>query len=199
MVYDWQMKSQSVKPPQAIGQSELDQAIVVGLGSNLTGPWESSVALLEAAIARLQENGLLLLLRSSWWQSKAWPDPGDPPFTNGVALFCPGASPVEILATLMGAEQAFGRTRNDRNGPRSLDLDLIAHGRMVLRTSDLVLPHPRAQERLFVTGPLAEVAPTWRHPVSGLTALELTGRATIGLDARPLGRAALHKRGRNAI
>ncbi len=50
---------------------------------------------------------------------------------------------------------------------------------------DLTLPHPRAHERLFVMGPLAEIAPAWRHPVLGKTAAELVKAATVGLDARP--------------
>ena len=50
----------------------------------------------------------------------------------------------------------------------------------------LVLPHPRAHERLFVMGPLAEIAPQWRHPVNGRTAAELAASATVGRDATPL-------------
>ena len=67
-----------------------------------------------------------------------------------------------------------------------LDLDLIAHGRDILDTPELTLPHPRAAERLFVMGPLAEIAPLWRHPVLGMTAETLARRASVGLDAHPV-------------
>jgi len=72
------------------------------------------------------------------------------------------------------------------NAPRTLDLDLIAYGRQVSEGPGLVVPHPRAAERLFVMGPLAEIAPSWRHPLTGRTAAELAASATVGRDARPL-------------
>ena len=88
-----------------------------------------------------------------------------------------------VLAQILALEAQFGRRRHLRNDPRTLDLDLIAHGRTVLDTPDLVLPHPRAHERLFVMGPLAEIAPDWRHPVLGETAAALAARAPVGRDA----------------
>lgn len=77
----------------------------------------------------------------------------------------------------------MGRERWARNAPRTLDLDLIAHGRRVLDEPGLVVPHPRAHERLFVMGPLAEIAPDWRHPVLEKTAAELVSATTVGRDA----------------
>lgn len=83
-------------------------------------------------------------------------------------------------------ERSFGRTRGLANAPRTLDLDLIAYGRAVLDSPALTLPHPRAHDRLFVMGPLAEIAPQWRHPVSARTAAELAASASIGRDAAPI-------------
>ena len=81
-------------------------------------------------------------------------------------------------------EARFGRLRGEPNAPRTLDLDLIAHGRTVVDDEVLTLPHPRAAQRLFVMGPLAEVAPGWAHPVLGLSAAALATRAVVGRDAR---------------
>jgi 2-amino-4-hydroxy-6-hydroxymethyldihydropteridine diphosphokinase len=94
--------------------------------------------------------------------------------------------PEAVLAALMAVEAGFNRRRGMRNAPRTLDLDLIAHGRKVIDTPALTLPHPRAHERLFVMGPLTQIAPAWRHPVLGRTAAELAARATVGRDAEPL-------------
>jgi 2-amino-4-hydroxy-6-hydroxymethyldihydropteridine diphosphokinase len=83
-------------------------------------------------------------------------------------------------------EAEFGRHRGARNAPRTLDLDLIAFGRRVVEAPGLTLPHPRAHERRFVMGPLAEIAPAWRHPVTGRTAADLAAAATVGRDAAPI-------------
>jgi 2-amino-4-hydroxy-6-hydroxymethyldihydropteridine diphosphokinase len=164
---------------------DLDQAVVIALGGNLRGAFGSCEALLEAALARFPEAGLKLIKRSGWWRSAAWPDPNGPEYRNGVAIVETSAGPREVLAALLSVETALGRERAERNAPRTLDLDLIAHGRRVIDEPGLTLPHPRAHERLFVMGPLAEIAPQWAHPVLGRTAAELASEASVGLDARP--------------
>lgn len=93
--------------------------------------------------------------------------------------------PAAALEALHGIERRFGRERERQNAPRTLDLDLIAYGRLVSQDAP-ILPHPRAAERLFVMGPLAEVAPDWVHPVLGKTASALALTASVGRDARPL-------------
>jgi 2-amino-4-hydroxy-6-hydroxymethyldihydropteridine diphosphokinase len=160
--------------------------VVVALGSNLAGDFASSEALLEAALALFPQAGLPVLARSSWWRSAAWPDPAGPEYRNGVAIVEAKGGPRAVLEALFAIEQRLGRARGARNAPRTLDLDLIAHGRQVIDAPDLVLPHPRAHDRRFVMGPLAQIAPAWRHPISGLTAAELALSATVGRDAQPI-------------
>ena len=159
---------------------------MVALGGNVTDAQGAPVERLEAALARFSDHGLQVVKRSSWWGSRAWPDPGDPPFVNGVALVRAERDPAAVLAALHEIERAFDRRRAVRNAPRTLDLDLIAHGRRVSDRPDLLLPHPRAAERRFVMGPLAEIAPGWRHPLPGRTAADLAAGAEVGRDARPL-------------
>jgi len=166
-----------------------DQAIVVALGSNLKGEFDSTQALLEAAVQGLDEAGLKVVRRSRWWRSAAWPDPSDPPYLNGVVLIETQLGLKQTLIALHGIESRFGRDRHTPNAPRTLDLDLIAYGRETA-AGGVTVPHPRAAERLFVMGPLAEVAPDWAHPVLGETAGVLAGRATVGVDATPIALAS---------
>jgi 2-amino-4-hydroxy-6-hydroxymethyldihydropteridine diphosphokinase len=168
------------------GGAGLDDAIVVALGGNLAGDFQSSETLLEAALARFPQAGLPVLARSRWWRSAPWPDRQGNEYRNGVAIVEANGPPEAVLEALFAMERSFGRTRGVPNAPRTLDLDLIAHGRAILTGPGLVLPHPRAHDRLFVMGPLAEIAPGWRHPISGRTAAELAANATVGRDARPL-------------
>jgi 2-amino-4-hydroxy-6-hydroxymethyldihydropteridine diphosphokinase len=163
-------------------QNGLDQAVVVALGCSLPGSYPSREALLEAAVDALAAEWVAVAARSSWWTSAAWPDPTAPAYLNGVVLVETGLSPEETLAALHRIEARFGRVRAEANAPRTLDLDLIAHGRTVLEGA-VVVPHPRAHERRFVMGPLAELAPDWRHPLNGRTAADLAAGASVGVDA----------------
>lgn len=92
------------------------------------------------------------------------------------------------MLLLHDIEAEAGRVRTGaRNTPRVLDLDLIAYGRIVLTEQNgLIVPHPRAQDRAFVMGPIAEILPDWLHPVSQRTATDLYKHAEIGKDAYPL-------------
>ena len=167
-------------------QSRFDDAVLVALGSNLKGAYASCQKLLEVTLDHFAEAGLTVVNLSSWWRSAAWPDPAEPDYINGVALVETALGPHETLAALHEIEARFGRFRDRPNAPRTLDLDLIAHGRTVIREDPLILPHPRAAERLFVMGPLSEIAPDWRHPVLGELATALAATASVGRDAAPV-------------
>ncbi len=161
----------------------------MALGCNLPGAYTSREALLEAALRGLSDEGLEVVARSSWWRSAAWPDPAGPEYLNGVAIVRTALSPAETLAALHRIEARFGRARGKANAARTLDLDLVAYGRTVLN-GDLVVPHPRAHDRRFVMGPLAELAPAWVHPMLAETASALADKASVGQDARPEGASA---------
>jgi 2-amino-4-hydroxy-6-hydroxymethyldihydropteridine diphosphokinase len=164
----------------------LDDAVVIAMGSSLAGDYASSTALLDAALTRFEAAGLNIARRSGWWRSAAWPDPSQPDYLNGVVLVETSLSPQGLMRALLALEARFGRIRSHANAPRTLDLDLIAYGRRVIDEPGLVVPHPRAHERRFVMGPLAEIAPDWRHPVLGETAAALAASATVGADAAPI-------------
>ena len=165
--------------------NQMDEAVVIALGSSLKANFPTRQALMEAAIDRFAPAGLRVLDRSGWWNSAAWPDATEPDYLNAVTLVETPHQPHKLLQILMNIERAMGRERTQRNAPRTLDLDLIAYGRTVSDEPALQLPHPRAHERLFVMGPLAEIAPDWVHPTLGRTARDLARSATVGVDAVP--------------
>jgi 2-amino-4-hydroxy-6-hydroxymethyldihydropteridine diphosphokinase len=164
----------------------LDEAIVLAIGGNLAGDYSSVEALLEAALFAFPRAGVRVVRRSGWWRSAAWPNPSLPAYLNGIAIVETALSPQGVLAAARDIESQFGRVRRAPNAARTLDIDLIAYGRQLIETPELALPHPRAAERLFVMGPLAEIAPGWRHPVSGKTSAVLAAAAPVGRDARPI-------------
>ena len=140
--------------------------IFIALGANLPSAAGPPAATLKAALAALESWGIQILNVSAFHQSEAWPDPAAPPFTNAVAQIRTELQPVALLGLLHKVESDFGRERSTPNAPRTLDLDLIDYQGRVERNA-VELPHPRMVERRFVLGPLAEIAPDWRHPVSG--------------------------------
>ena len=142
-----------------LGTDNVDDLTVLALGGNLSGAHSSLETALDGACSRLAQVGLAPVRRSRWWRSAAWPDPADPPFLNGVVLVRTALPPVEVMEALHRVEAEFGPREGPRNSPRVLDLDLIASGRAVIDESGLIVPHPRAAERYFVMGPLAEIAP----------------------------------------
>jgi 2-amino-4-hydroxy-6-hydroxymethyldihydropteridine diphosphokinase len=163
-----------------------EDAVLIALGSSLGGRFGEPAAAVAAGMGALVDAGFAIVARSSPWRSKSWPDPTLPDYINALAIVETTLGPAPTLARLHAIEAAFGRQRGERNAPRVLDLDLIAYGRAVIDDGRLLVPHPRAAERLFVMGPLAEIASDWRHPILGETAAVLASRASVGRDAAPV-------------
>ncbi|NLC72101.1 MAG: 2-amino-4-hydroxy-6-hydroxymethyldihydropteridine diphosphokinase [Desulfuromonadaceae bacterium] len=112
--------------------------------------------------------------------------PGQPPYLNAVLEVATALAPEELLAWCQGIEQEFGRRRRERWGPRTLDIDILAYDGRVSHDPGLILPHPRLHLRRFVLLPLLEVAPEWRHPVSGKTVSQLVAELAAADRIRPL-------------
>jgi 2-amino-4-hydroxy-6-hydroxymethyldihydropteridine diphosphokinase len=151
----------------------------------MAGDHATSQALLDDAVAQFAGAGFSVLQVSRWWRSRAWPDPSLPDYLNGVAVVETALAPRAALDALLALETRFGRRRTTPNAPRTLDLDLISLGGAVIDEPGLVLPHPRAHDRRFVMGPLAEIAPGWVHPTLGRTAADLAAAAATAADAEP--------------
>ncbi|MCR9070165.1 MAG: 2-amino-4-hydroxy-6-hydroxymethyldihydropteridine diphosphokinase [Alphaproteobacteria bacterium] len=144
--------------------------ILIAVGANLpaTG-FDTPLATCEAAVTRIDEDAdMRVVRRSRWYESEPVPKSDQPWFVNGAVAIETDLIPEVLLARLHVIEDTFGRVRRVRNEARPLDLDIIDFGGMIrIGAIDPTLPHPRAHERAFVLLPLRDIAPEWRHPVSG--------------------------------
>ncbi len=137
----------------------------IALGSNLG----ASSALLDAALVELNSLPLVRVQQVSSFQETepVGGPPGQGRFLNACASLETELSPHALLEQMHAIERRHGRQRGleVRNGPRTLDLDLLLYGDLVLASPGLCLPHPRMEERTFVLGPLAEIAPELQLPL----------------------------------
>jgi 2-amino-4-hydroxy-6-hydroxymethyldihydropteridine diphosphokinase len=149
----------------------------VALGSNLESRFGDREANLREAVRRIEALGEVRAV-SSFYDTAPVGYREQPRFLNGAVVLETELGPQELMRRLLGAERAMGREREGAvaKGPRVIDLDLLLYGDWVLWAEDLILPHPRMEERRFVLEPLAEIAPKWVHPVLGVTVRELLDR-----------------------
>ena len=150
--------------------------VFLGLGSNL-GDREAAI---EGALAGLAARGFRLTRRSSLWLTEPVGGPPQGWFLNAVAEGETALRPEALLEACLATEREWGRVRDVRNGPRTIDVDILLFGGERRDLPGLVIPHPRLHERRFVLAPLAEVAPGLVHPVLGLTVEELLARCRDG-------------------
>jgi 2-amino-4-hydroxy-6-hydroxymethyldihydropteridine diphosphokinase len=146
----------------------------VGLGANLPSPVGQPRQTLLAAAADLSAAGRLVT-QSSLYRTEPVGLAAQPPFVNAAVLLETALDPEPLLRFLLDVEERYGRrrARDLPKGPRSLDLDLLLVGDLVVGTPALTLPHPALAERRFVLEPLCEIAPQLRHPVLGKTLADL--------------------------
>ena len=105
-----------------------------------------------------------IVSRSSVYETAAWGITGQPDFLNMVILLQTTKSPFELLAAIHTIEDTLGRQRDEKWGPRTLDIDILLNNNEVIETPGLIVPHPFIQKRRFTLVPLAEIAPDYVHP-----------------------------------
>ena len=136
----------------------------IALGSNLADP-EAQVNHAFTALAQLPQSRLLA--RSSLYRSAPVGYAAQADFINAVAQLETELSAHDLLQSLLDIERTFGRVRDFRNAPRTLDLDLLLYADLMFHEPGLTLPHPRMHERAFVLLPLLEIAPDCELPGKG--------------------------------
>ncbi len=143
----------------------------LGLGSNLG----DKRAMLREALRRLDEtDGVRVAARSGFYRTPPWGKTDQDWFLNAAAAVETDLPPHELLAVCLDVERAIGRVRDEKWGPRLIDIDLLTYDGRELADETLILPHPHLTQRAFVLVPLAEIAPDLM--VGGLSVTEALAR-----------------------
>lgn len=135
-------------------------ALYLGLGSNI-GNRDANI---RQALDQLQTDDLRLLRVSSLYETEPMGFQDQPWFLNQVAEFETELSPPQLLKQIQAVEKTLGRKREIVNGPRTIDIDILLFGDVIMNTAELTIPHPRYRERLFVLEPLLELNPALQDP-----------------------------------
>lgn len=143
--------------------------IVIGLGGNLPSQFGSPSGTLLAAVDALGQRAIIVRRLSPLYETAPVPVSDQPWYVNAVAAVETPLRPADLLLTLQRIEAQFGRVRTVRNAARVIDLDILDYDGQLVDEAGLKLPHPRLAERAFVLYPLRDIAPAWRHPVTGKT------------------------------
>lgn len=142
----------------------------LGLGSNLHNKKQN----LSNTIKALQKiSGIKVIKTSRFYKTKSVGITNQPDFLNAAIKIRTSISPNKLIILLLSIEKEHGRIRSQKWGPRIIDIDLLLYNHSVIKTRNLIVPHPRLHERYFVLKPLAEIAPGAVHPISKKTNMTL--------------------------
>ncbi len=162
----------------------VSSGVFLSLGSNLGNREER----LESALRILGEEGVNVLTCSSVYRTDPLYILDQPDFLNMVCEVQTHLSAHELLNSCLRVERRLGRTRLLEKGPREIDLDILFFGQAIIEDQHLVVPHPFLYERKFVLVPLAEIAPQFRDPRTGLSVLQLKDRCQDESGIEKVGR-----------
>ena len=156
----------------------------LGLGSNIGDALEN---IHQAASRLMQSSSLHIVKSSSYYHTRPWGKTDQEDFINAVVQIETELTPRELLELCLTIEKQMGRIRDEKWGPRIIDIDILCFGAKILKEPDLIIPHPYLQERAFVLVPFNEIAPDYIHPVLQQRVAELTAK----LDSTDLAQVRL--------
>ena len=162
--------------------------IYLAFGSNLSSNYGSPQKTITIAYRELSKYGLQINKKSSFYKSKAYPNPTDPDFINSIISLESRLSPENLLKIILKIEKKFKRKRisNKKNEPRTLDIDIIDYNSKILSIKNgnmnLQIPHKCLEKRLFVLYPLKEIEPFWQFPINGKKISQIISENRISKD-----------------
>ncbi len=152
------------------------QTVYLAFGANLGNPREQ----IEQGIMALNDQGVSVIDRSSWFETEPVHMDEQPWFLNLVVRGVTALDPYELLGVCQQIERQAGRVPSVRFGPRHLDIDILLYGDHCIESEELAVPHPRMGERRFVLIPLLEIAPDLEDPVLNQRYAEILSRLDEG-------------------
>jgi 2-amino-4-hydroxy-6-hydroxymethyldihydropteridine diphosphokinase len=159
----------------------MPELVYLSLGSNV-GDREKH---LQEAIERLEALGRIISI-SSFYETEPVEFTRQPWFLNCAVALETAETAEQLIRTLLDIEHEMGRQRTEAKGPRIIDIDILLFGNEIVNSRELTIPHPAMHHRRFVLEPLAEIAPTVRHPVLRETVRELLDQLPAGQSVRKL-------------
>ncbi len=138
------------------------------LGSNLGDRFQY----LQQAIAGIEKIGTIIK-QSAIYETQAWGKTTEPDYLNKVIVISTDLQPRTILENIWDIEREMGRTRTEKWGSRTIDIDILFYGNQIISETGLIVPHPELHRRKFTLAPLSEIAPGLKHPILKKTMLEL--------------------------
>jgi len=160
--------------------------VYLGLGSNL-GDRQTNI---EKALKLLNDT-LQIELVSSIYETEPVGYVEQPMFLNVVCRGQTEIGPLQLLSLVKGIEASLGRVSSFPNAPRTIDVDIIFYGDMIMQTPELTIPHPRLEERAFVLIPILDIAHDLCHPVSGESVKDLAARVQGREGVKKIGKLGI--------
>jgi 2-amino-4-hydroxy-6-hydroxymethyldihydropteridine diphosphokinase len=145
--------------------------IILSLGSNLSSTFGDRFDNLNLAVSFLESCGIIIEKKSSFYETPSYPNKKNPKFLNIIISIKSILPLVDLMSVLIYIEEKLERKRDQKNDPRTCDIDIIDYNNQILNSKyrhlDLVVPHKELENRNFVLFPLQEIIPTWKHPKTG--------------------------------